>query len=182
MYQLRLLNPLEDGDLYRVAYSWREKAKKHVQPDRMSLEEFSSDNPCHLTIGLFNGELLAVYFLHETEPSIYQAHFTSRRDVPYQTLLEGARKVAEQVLTNGGTEIHAWITPRNKPLRQFLEALGFTPTETKSFPKNKGIESDSVCEFVKFVLMGNTTGSQRQTSGINEFVKHDESIRVSERT
>ena len=155
MYQLRLLNPLEDGDLYREAYSWRER-KKHVQPDRMSLKEFTSDDPRHLTIGLFNGQLLAVYFLHETEPGNFQAHFTSRRDVSYFTLLEGARKVTRAILTNGGSQIHAWITPRNKPLRRFLEALRFHPVETMSFQKNKDSECCRVQEFVKYVLYGST--------------------------
>ena len=158
MYRLQLLNPLEDADLYREAYSWREKPKRRVQPDRMSFEEFSSDSPNHLAIGLFNGDLLAVYFLHETEPGNFQAHFTSRRGVPYLTLLEGARQVAESVLQNGGKEIHAWITPRNTALRKFLEGLGFTPAETKSFPKNKDSESATCQPFVKYVLMGNDTG------------------------
>lgn len=158
MYTLRLLNPLEDGDLYREAYYWRERPKKHVQPDRMGLDEFASDDPRHLTIGLFNGRLLAVYFLHETEPGNFQAHFTSRRNVSYFTLLEGARKVTRAILQNGGSQIHAWITPRNKPLRRFLEALKFHPVETMSFQKNKGSESATVQEFVKYVLMGNDTG------------------------
>lgn len=154
MYQLRLLSPSEDIELYRQAYSWRERPKKHVQPDRMSLEEFASDNPAHLAIGLFNGSLLAVYFLHETEPGNFQAHFTSRRGVPYFPLLEGARKVTKAVLQNGGSEIHAWITPRNRALKKFLEALHFHPVETQVFPKNKDSESVTVQEFVKYVLYG----------------------------
>lgn len=155
MYQLRLLNPLEDIDLFRQAYSWRNRPKKHVQPDRMSFEDFSSDDPRHLAIGLFNGQLLAVYFLHETEPGNFQAHFTSQRGVPYSPLMEGAREVAKTILQNGGKKIHAWITPRNTALRKFLEGLDFTPAETKSFPKNKDSESDRVQEFVKYVLMEN---------------------------
>jgi hypothetical protein len=162
MYQLRLLSPREDIDLYREAYLWRERPKKHVQPDRMSFEGFSSEDPRHIAIGLFNGQLLAVYFLHETEPGNFQAHFTSQRNVPYFPLLEGARKVTKAILENGGSEIHAWITPRNRVLKKFLETLQFAPVETKSFPKNKDSESVTVQPFVKYVLMGNNTGPFRQ--------------------
>lgn len=150
-YTLRLLDPAVDHEFYRQAYDWREN-KRHVQPDRMSFEFFTS--PDALAIGLFNGELQAVYFLHETEPGNFQAHFTSRRGIAYLPLLEGAQEVARTILQNGGREIHAWITPRNTALRRFLEALGFTPTETKSFPKNKDSESDTLQPFVKYVLYG----------------------------
>lgn len=134
MYTLRLLDPATDRLLYELAYSWRTRRKSHVQPDRMPLETFASDDPRHLTIGLFNGELQAVYFLREWEPSKYEAHLTSRRDLPREVLLNGARAVASLLLTNGATEICAWVTKRNMPLRSFLTQLGFVETETTQIP------------------------------------------------
>jgi len=90
----------------------------------MPFETFTDTDPTHLTIGLFNGELLAVYFLREWEPARYEAHFTSRKGVPRETLLWGARQVMNLVLSNGGAEICALVLAENRPLRQFVTELG----------------------------------------------------------
>src|ERR1043165_1494360 len=107
-WSLRLLDPVEDLDLFREAYSWRPKPKSHAQPDRMPFEEFAADRDDQITIGLFNGRLAAVYFLHETEPGNFQAHFTSSRGIPRDVLLSGAARVAEDFFAAGAKEIHAW--------------------------------------------------------------------------
>lgn len=153
MLSLRLLQPEQDVDLFRRAYDWRGQ-KKHVQPDRMPFEVFSAPDPSHIAVGLFNGELLAVYFLHEIEPSKFQAHFTSQRGVSRQVLLNGAQKVIKAFLENGATQIEAWIQERNRPLRRFVETLGFLETETCAFTKNKDLDSCSVSAFVKYVRYG----------------------------
>lgn len=133
--ELRLLDPVTDLSLYREAYEWRSGGRR-VLPDQMPFEVFADPDlrKTQFAAGLFNGELLAVYFLHETEPKNFQAHFTSRRGVSRELLLTGAAEVAYQVLTNGAEEIHAWITPRNRPLRSFLESLGFTEQCVSFFP------------------------------------------------
>lgn len=284
---LRLLDPATDLALYREAYNWRSQPKPHIQPDRMSFDTFASNNPRHLTIGLFNGEMQALYFLREVEPGVFEAHFTSKpvvsvvhycneslsegnaeenlqlaglresdsqpknpailpaspcrthaelaqgpsldagtttkghipqycqclpeagqvdsaavRDVwnqqesgeaprglqqatgntmamsslpPrrtcncrrvalqtfHESLLTGAAEVARQILANGGTEIHAWVTPRNRPLRSFLESLGFTQVCQESFPcapVSNGAtlpnEPRNLRQFVKYALKG----------------------------
>lgn len=123
---LRLLDPVEDAALFGEAYSWRPKPKAHAQPDRMPFEEFSAVRDDQITIGLFNGQLRAVYFLHETEPGNFQAHFTSQRGVPRETLLLAAGQVAHDFFAAGASEIHAWVTERNTALKHFLGQLGFT--------------------------------------------------------
>lgn len=138
--ELRLLDPAVDLPLYREAYNWR-SGHRRVLPDRMSFESFT--DPHALAIGLFNGELQAVYFLHEVEPRVFQAHFTSQRGTNWNTLLEGAAEVAYQVLTNGAEEIEAWVTPRNRPLRTFLESLGFTEHQATLFNNRL---------FIKYIL------------------------------
>ena len=159
--ELRVLDPVVDTDLYREAYDWRPRHKPHVQPDRMSFETFASDNPYYLTIGLFNGEMQALYFLREVEPGVFEAHFTSRLGISREALLAGATEVARQILANGGIEIHAWVTPRNRPLRSFLESLGFTEVCQESFPcasvSNGATLPDkprNLRQFVKYVLKG----------------------------
>lgn len=131
-YRLQLLDPATDLDCYRQAYSWR-LAKRHVQPDRMPFETFASEHPAHVTLGLFNGELQAVYFLCEVEPAVYEVHFTSQRGVLRETLLDAARQVARLFLTNGAVELRAWIMPRNRALCQFLLDLGFVSAGYKDF-------------------------------------------------
>ena len=128
-YSLRLLDPVEDAGLFREAYSWRPKPKAHAQPDRMPFEEFSAVRDDQITIGLLNGQLAAVYFLHETGPGNFQAHFTARRDVPRDTLLAGAAQVAKDFFAAGANEIHAWVTERNTALKHFLTHLGFECVE-----------------------------------------------------
>lgn len=164
-YYLRLLDPAEDTPLFHQAYEWRNKPKSHAQPDRMSFEDFTA--PDGITIGLFNGELQAVYFLHETEPGNFQCHFTSQRQVPRETLLTAARQVAEDFFTAGATELHAWVTPRNRPLRSFLESIGFTVAGVSLFPcqAEEGVSNiprRNQRPFVKYVLTVNDNQAQPQ--------------------
>lgn len=150
MLELRLLDPQTDIDLYREAYDWR-RSKTHVQPDRMPFETFAANDPNQIAIGLFNGQFLALYFLHETEPKKFQCHFTSRRNVSKEVLLTGAKEVVRNFLENGATELEAWVTVRNKPLKSFLVALGFQASETKMFPKRNSKNSDTLSEMKEFV-------------------------------
>lgn len=169
-YALRLLEPREDADLFRLAYSWRERPKPHVQPDRMPFEEFAADRDDQIAIGLFNGGLRAVYFLHETEPAVYQAHFTSERVVSRETLLAGAAQVASDFFDAGATQIHAWVTERNGPLRSFLEALGFQCVATAQFSTGQDDTDRSTMpsvryqRFVKYVLMVNDHNAESRIS------------------
>lgn len=130
-YLLRLLDPAVDLDLYSLAYAWRSSPKRHTQPDRMSFEDFTDPNA--LAIGLFNGELQAVYFLHETEPGDFQFHLTSRRGFSRSVLLEAGCLILTQILENGATKIHAWIIPRNRPLRLLALESGFQKVESREF-------------------------------------------------
>lgn len=173
-FSLRLLDPVEDADLFREAYSWRPEPKVHVQPDRMPFEEFVADRDDQITIGLFNGSLAAVYFLHETEPGNFQAHFTSRRDVSRGTLLSAAAQVARDFFAAGATEIHAWVTERNTALKHFLCQLGFvcvdaTQLSCQRVELSSTMPPDSRNQrtFVKYSLKVNPDRSLRQDAEIH---------------
>lgn len=178
MFTLQLLDPSTDLALYREAYNWRD-GHRRVLPDRMPFESFTDPNA--LAIGLFNGELQAVYFLHEVEPRVFQAHFTSQRGLDWDTLLAGATEVAYQVLANGAEEIHAWIIPRNKPLRSFLESLGFTEAGVSLFPCNHPENGSTLSaeprnqrrEFVKYVLKAEAIGPLGQKTGFDAIRNHE---------
>lgn len=157
--ELKLLDPLTDIELFREAYNWRPKSKKHVQPDRMPFEVFSAPDPSHIAVGAFNGEFLAVFFFHEFEAGKFEAHFTSKRGVSREDLLAAARQTMNYFLENGARELTAWIVERNRPLRAFVEDLGFTeqehrviPTELSTCAQEKGsLNSVSVeRNFVKY--------------------------------
>lgn len=158
-YFIRLLDPSADLDLYHEAYDWR-RPKRHVQPDRMSFADFIA--PDGIAIGLFNGELQAVYFLHETEAGCFQCHFTSRRKVPRILLLAAARQVTRDFFSAGARELHAWVIPRNRALRSFLESLGFICVEEKQFSCQNDTEGATLPDggatsarcFAKYVLRG----------------------------
>jgi len=124
--RLQPLDPVVDLELYRIAYNWRSTPKRHTSAPQLPFEAFTEINPTHLTIGLFNGDLLAIYFLREWEPTKYEAHFTSKRGVPRETLLLGAKAILNLMLDNGATEVAALILPTNRPLRQFVTELGMT--------------------------------------------------------
>lgn len=166
-YSLRLLDPTEDADLFRLAYLWRSRPKSHVQPDRMPFEEFAAVRDDQIAVGLFNGTLRAVYFLHETEPGNYQAHFTSEHGLSREALLAGAAQVAHDFFEAGATQIHAWVTERNGPLRSFLEALGFECVAVQQFTGQDDTDRSTMPpvryqRFVKYVLMVNSHRSKRQ--------------------
>src|SRR6185369_8959427 len=122
--KLELLNPETDLALFQEAYSWR-SPKKHAQPDRAPFESFISPSPRQIVAGLFNGQFLAAYVLYEFDPKCYEAHFTSRRNVPRETLLAGARMVIDAFFQNGAEQIIGWVVVRNRAMGKFLEDLGF---------------------------------------------------------
>lgn len=69
--------------------------------------------------------LLAVYVFIETSPHTYEAHFTSRRDADVADVFAGARTMVDWFHSQGAV-VTAEIVERNRPLRAFVEALGFT--------------------------------------------------------
>jgi hypothetical protein len=121
--RLQLLQPETDLELFKTSWGWR-TPKGHISAEQMPFETYSATNATHLTVGLFNGELIAVYFFVEWAPLRYEGHFTSKRGVPRETLLVGARAILNGLLSNGALEVSALIRPANKPLRQFVTDLG----------------------------------------------------------
>src|ERR1043165_8080939 len=171
-YYLRLLDPVVDLDLYREAYSWRAEPRRRVLPDRMSFADFTA--PDGIAVGLFNGDLQAVFFLHEIEPRDFQCHFSARRKVLRETLLAGAAQVACDFFAAGAEQLHAWVTPRS-PLRRFLTDLGFARDASKEFTCQNDTEGSTLPsnggnqprEFVKYVLRASPVGFKRPQTNIN---------------
>lgn len=131
--KLRILDPQTDYDLFHEAYHWR-TVKRRSQPDRAPFETFIANDPRQTVIGLFNDDLLAVFLFYEYEPLRFEGHFTSRRSVSREILVEGGKLVVNTFLQSGAKDICAWITIRNTALRRYVEELGFQPKETKEFP------------------------------------------------
>jgi len=140
---LRLLDPTTDLDLYRQAFAWR-KPKAHISGPQMAFEAFSADKPTRLTIGLFNGELQAVYFLREFEPKCYESHFTSRKGVSREVLVWGAKRIIELLLENGAAEICALILAGNRPLRRFVVDIGMTQESQILFTCVKTLQESNI--------------------------------------
>lgn len=122
---LRALDPNTEIELFCEAYSWRPERKKHLQPDRMSFEEFSSSDPTQIVMGLFDEDLCAVFLFREFQPGWFETHFTTRRGAPKDYVLTAAQTLAEWFVSNGAS-LTANIVERNTPLRRFVEAIGFT--------------------------------------------------------
>lgn len=154
---LRLLDPLTDLELFHEAYFWRPEPKKHVGTNRATFEQFASTDPLQIVIGLFDPELIAVFVYYESEPKVYQSHFTAKRNIPRETLLDAAREINTCLLANGAERLTAFIVERNRPLRRFVEDLGFTLQGKFSAEKRKGKDCDTVpCSqvFVEYAIKG----------------------------
>lgn len=154
--QLRLLDPATDLDLFRRAYSWRLTPKRHTQPTRMSFETFTDTDPTQTVVGLFNGELQAAYLLHEYEPYRFDVHMTSDRCAPRENVLEGARRVLRCLFEGGAKEVSALIVARNRPLCQFVEAIGMRRVSRMRFSscadvsKGDSIQPRNQRTFIKY--------------------------------
>lgn len=116
---LRALNPQTEQHLFRDSYLWRNKPKKN----RLPFDEFAKDDPSQIALGLFNGELQAVYFFHEIAPNQLQAHFTSSRKADRCLVLAGAITLVKWFEQND-LQMVAYIRKRNRPLRRFVEDAG----------------------------------------------------------
>lgn len=133
MIELRILDPQRDLDLFRESYGWRPKPKRHIQPDRGSFKDFIDTDPRQIVVGVFNGSFIAAFLLYEWQPAHYEAHFTSKRGTPRESLIEGGKMIRDAFLQNGAQELCAWVTERNIALKGYLEALGFELIESKRF-------------------------------------------------
>ncbi len=89
----------------------------------MSFEDFAKDDPSQIALGLFNGELQAVYFFHEIAPNTFQSHFTSSRKADRGLVLAGAITLVKWFEQNDLIMV-AYIHRRNIPLRRFVEDAG----------------------------------------------------------
>lgn len=153
--ELKLLDPSSDLELFHEAYNWRPKPKKHAQPDRIPFDKFIADDPLQTVIGVFDGQFIAAFLLNEYEQGRFEAHFSSKRGTPKETLIKGGEMIRDAFFENGAKELCAWITVRNTALKSYLEALGFEAGETKAFPKLNLETSDSLFpmkEFVKYAI------------------------------
>ena len=75
-------------------------------------------------MGLFKGDLCAVYMFIETAPKVFEAHFTARRGTDPAIVLAGGRTMVDWFHSQGAV-VTAEIVARNRPLRQFVETLDF---------------------------------------------------------
>lgn len=121
---IRALDPSTDLELFREAYSWRAKGKKHLQPHPMDFGEFAAVDPRQVVMGLFNGRLCAVFMFREFQPGWLETHFTTRRDAEKNSVLLGALTLADWCAEQG-LGLTANIVERNTPLRRFVKAIGF---------------------------------------------------------
>ena len=126
---LRAIDPQTEQELFQAAYNWRNKPKKN----RLPFEEFAKDDPSQITLGLFNGELHAVYFFHQIGPSQYQVHFTSKRTADRGLVLAGAATLVRWFQENN-LEMVAYVTKRNAPLWRFAESAGMVRRDTLAHP------------------------------------------------
>lgn len=122
----------------------------------MSFEDFASDDPSQIVMGLFNGSLCAVYLFKEGPRGTFDAHFSSRRDVPRDYVLAGGRWMVKWFMENGAQEVGAYVVEQNGPLRRFVEEVGFV---AKGLVKFGGRQNDTeggtvspVRVFTKYVV------------------------------
>lgn len=142
--ELRGLNPDGDIDLFREAYAWRDKKNKR----RMGFEEFARTDAQQARVGLFNGEFIALYGVTEYAPAHYDMHFTSKRGAPRQYLVAGGIRITNWLIENGACEVSALIMARNRPLREFLEACGYSFVSETVFE-----EQDKMVRYLKYAAL-----------------------------
>lgn len=155
MLELRALDPVADAELFKLAWSWR-TPKRHVSAPQMSYSAFADNDPTQVVLGLFNGELLAIYLIREWEQGKFETHFTSRKSTPRGHVLAGARRILDWLIENGAEEVSALVRPENKPLCRFVEEVGFKRLALVSFFPCIG-EMDTRTmhnKFVKYVCQG----------------------------
>ena len=131
--ELRVLDPTTDIELFKEAYSWRPEPKKHVQTNRVSFEQFASNDPLNLIVGVFTDQLIAVYAFYEYDKHRFDSHFTARKHTSRRLLEWVGRWIIQCFMENGAKELSAWIQKQNRPLRSYVETLGFSITESREF-------------------------------------------------
>jgi RimJ/RimL family protein N-acetyltransferase len=99
----------------------------------VSFEGFSKGDPNQIVMGLFNGQLCAVYVIYQVGPGKFDTHYTSRRKTPKEYVLAGAQACLKWLLDNGAVEVAAYVSEHNKPMAAFVEAIGFEPQGTVEF-------------------------------------------------
>ena len=148
MLIIRSINPQTERELLEVAYLWRPgKPRKN----RMPFDQFAADYPNQVVMGLFNGDLIAVYFFHQIGETEYQAHFSADRKADRSAVLAGAKQLVEWFQQNG-LQMSAFVHKRNTALRRFVESAGLMYQKDSSCHlTQKGANltpnAETICEY-----------------------------------
>lgn len=130
---LRSLDPVTERHLFEVAYNWRLKPKRHTQPDRMPLEDFAATDPTQVVLGLFNGELQAVYLARDVGNARCELHYTCQRHTPREYLVWAGGTIVNWLRGNGWREVGVWLIPRNRAYVRMAEDCGLSQCESAEF-------------------------------------------------
>jgi hypothetical protein len=82
-------------------------------------------------LGVFDGELVAIYTLQEIGKGIIDTHLDCKRGTKPEVIIESAKAVKQKLLSEGFTTLFLWPLKRNLALIRIAEMCGFRPTGVK---------------------------------------------------
>jgi hypothetical protein len=139
----------------------------------MSFADFAKDDPTQIVLGLFNGELQAVYLFRQISPTEFEAHFTSNRRALRSNVLAGAAQMVRW-FSEQGLEIIGHIHMDNGPLRRFLEEAGLSDTESScQGVSNSATVSATVDTFAEYRSQVNPNRAERIKAEDQQHVGND---------
>ena len=127
---IRALDPDVDWIHFRDAYNWRTQKRLARMPEGVvSFEDFSNPLPNEAALGMFNGQLEALFLIQDRGMGLFEVHFTNRQGLEKDLLAAGALTVKNRLFEQGAREIYGWLREKharpNHPIRRFAESIGF---------------------------------------------------------
>lgn len=151
---IRLLDAQKDIELHREAWSWREGSpawfRESLDIFKETFEEYIENIPNELHYGIFDGELIAIVRLIETEPYIMNIHLSAKRNTDLNVLVESGKAIRDHLINSNVKGFFGWLPKMNRSVRSLYFALGFTDSGVRCF---KGKIRGRLAEFRQYVFV-----------------------------
>ncbi len=152
---IRRLNPVDDEALLHTAYLWDQDRPLWFRqmdavygPDDFNAYIEAAKGEKRIDVGVFDGELIAVFVLSERSPDRFEVHVMAKRSLNNRILVEAAYQIRWQLFERGAKSISGWVASRNRPLLNLASMVGFVKSHLTMM---KGSYRGRVIQWVNLV-------------------------------
>lgn len=165
-WYIRRLDPNTDEQLFEQMYDWLVGGPVWLRQCEAAWGPTDHDNYLAAThgehrvdIGIFVADTLqACVTLTCATPNIYEVHLGARQGTNLRLIVQAGWAIRDQLFGEyGAEEVFLWTPRWNRPVRNAIKAIGFTPTNVTMW---RGTYRGRLIEWVGYSIARSSYGRQ----------------------